>query len=315
MTVAQHETAPSFRHEALFYAGDDDFVRRLVPFVRDGLARDDAVLVVLVPRRLSLLRTALGDDARRVTFADMTAVGRNPARIIEAWHEFVVANATRPGIRGIGEPIHTERSAAEIAECHTHEALLNVAFDGRGPFRLVCPYNTATLPESVVRTALRTHPFVLGRDGAHERSTDYERVQGWPALVPVDFDAPSAPFEEHDFDVHSLYTMRRRVVAHATAAGLNVRRTHDVVVAINEIATNSVHYGGGRGHYRIWHERAAVVCEISDAGQIGEPLVGRIRPADPQIGGYGIWLANHLCDLVQIRSGPRGTTVRVHARR
>jgi hypothetical protein len=27
-----------------------------------------------------------------------------------------------------------------------------------------------------------------------------------------------------------------------------------------------------------------------------------------------MWLVNHLCDLVQVRSSPDGTTVRVHMR-
>ena len=33
------------------------------------------------------------------------------------------------------------------------------------------------------------------------------------------------------------------------------------------------------------------------------------------MGGRGVWLANQLCDLVQIRSGAAGTVVRLHARR
>jgi hypothetical protein len=32
---------------------------------------------------------------------------------------------------------------------------------------------------------------------------------------------------------------------------------------------------------------------------------------DPE-SGRGLWLVNQLCDLVQIRSGPSGTTIRVH---
>ncbi len=29
-------------------------------------------------------------------------------------------------------------------------------------------------------------------------------------------------------------------------------------------------------------------------------------------GGRGLWLANRLCDLVQVRSGEQGTVVRLH---
>ena len=38
----------------------------------------------------------------------------------------------------------------------------------------------------------------------------------------------------------------------------------------------------------------------------------RLRPDISQEGGRGLWLANQLCDLVKIRSGERGTVVRLH---
>ncbi|WP_425387325.1 ATP-binding protein [Embleya scabrispora] len=54
------------------------------------------------------------------------------------------------------------------------------------------------------------------------------------------------------------------------------------------------------------------VCEIHDAGHIVDPLAGRHRPAPDQDGGRGLWMANQLCDLVQIRSTKAtGTTVRL----
>src|SRR5207248_1141054 len=74
-----------FRHEALFYAGEDDFVRRTAPFVRDAVRSGDPILVAVPGPRTQLLRDALGADARRVRFADMAEIGRNPARIIPVW--------------------------------------------------------------------------------------------------------------------------------------------------------------------------------------------------------------------------------------
>jgi anti-sigma regulatory factor (Ser/Thr protein kinase) len=95
---------------------------------------------------------------------------------------------------------------------------------------------------------------------------------------------------------------------------LDPTRTEDFVLAANEIATNSVRYGGGRGVLRIWDEDDALVCEIRDAGLIDLPLAGRERPQPGQTSGFGLWLANHLCDLVQVRSDPAGTVVRLHMR-
>ena len=65
---------------------------------------------------------------------------------------------------------------------------------------------------------------------------------------------------------------------------------------------------------RIWTEGGSLVCEVADDGVITDPLVGRREPPLDRAGGRGLWLANQLCHLVQIRSGAAGTTVRLHAR-
>ena len=49
-----------FEHEAMFYRGDADFLAGLLPFVREGLERDEAVVVAEPGPRLDLLRDALG---------------------------------------------------------------------------------------------------------------------------------------------------------------------------------------------------------------------------------------------------------------
>lgn len=87
----------------------------------------------------------------------------------------------------------------------------------------------------------------------------------------------------------------------------------DFVIAASELAANSVMHGGGSGTLRLWRENGSLLAEVEDRGQVKEPLVGRLRPGLAQEGGRGLWLANQLCDLVQIRSGAAGTTVRLHA--
>jgi anti-sigma regulatory factor (Ser/Thr protein kinase) len=90
--------------------------------------------------------------------------------------------------------------------------------------------------------------------------------------------------------------------------------TADLVAAASELAANSVAHGGGSGTLRIWRERPRLLVEFEDRGTIAEPLAGRFRPPPTQEGGRGLWLANQLCDLVQIRSSAAlGTTVRLQA--
>ena len=88
-----------------------------------------------------------------------------------------------------------------------------------------------------------------------------------------------------------------------------------MVLAVNEIAANSVQHGGGSGTLRIWREGDVLTCEIRDSGHLDDPLADRRRPAPGEDGGRGLWLANQLCDLVQVRSFTTGTTVRLHMHR
>ena len=84
-------------------------------------------------------------------------------------------------------------------------------------------------------------------------------------------------------------------------------------MAVNEVATNSLTHGGGGGTVSVWREDdATVVCELRDGGQISDPLAGRRRPAEDAVGGRGLWIANQVCELVQVRTFATGTAVRLH---
>ncbi len=146
-----------FRHEALFYGRDEEFVNILGPFVRDGVRAGDKVLVVLGSAKLELLRAALGQHATKVAFADMDEVGANPARIIPLLSAFVDGVAPGQGARGVGEPVTSSRRAAELVECQLHESLLNLAFADAPAFWLLCPYDTSVLSGEVLNEARSSH--------------------------------------------------------------------------------------------------------------------------------------------------------------
>jgi anti-sigma regulatory factor (Ser/Thr protein kinase) len=310
VTNSTPTTGDGFRHEALLYADDADYLDATIPFITDGLARDEPILIVVGTDKANLLRCALGRDADRVRFADMAAVGRNPARIIPAWRSFLDEHvpARRP-VRGIGEPIWSGRTPAELAECQEHERLLNLAFGGGPPFWLLCPYNTATLDPAVLEEAHRSHPYVLDYEG-HRPSSGYDATQAAHAGAPLP--EPAVRPELLAFDAARLGRARRVVAGLAEEAGLGASRTAELVLAINELATNSLLHGGGTGTLRLWRDPDSVICEVSDQGVIDEPLAGREHPGHDPERGRGLWLVNQLCDLVQIRSGPAGTVVRVH---
>jgi len=298
----------AFRHEALLYSGEGEFVDRVGGFIRAGLDAGEPVMVAVTAAKIDLLRQALDGDAAEVRFADMDEIGANPARIIPAWREFV--GEGRPG-RGVGEPITPARTPAALVECQRHEVLLNLAF-GAGPgWWLLCPYDAGSLASSVIAECRRSHPLVC--EHGEVRTSD---VYGGLAAAEAPFtDAlpePPSVIAELVFDLESLPMVRRATTEIAEAAGLDSSRAGDLMLAANEIATNSVLYGGGRGSLRLWGESGALMCEVSDAGFIDRPLAGRERPAGAASGGNGLWVVNQLCDLVQVRSSPQGTVVRLH---
>jgi anti-sigma regulatory factor (Ser/Thr protein kinase) len=294
---------PSFRHEALIYGDAEEFLGGTVPFLREALDEGEPVLVAVTGERTALLEGELGADAADVHFADMERLGRNPARIIPFWREFVDEHGGRP-IRGIGEPVWPGRNRHEIDECQRHELLLNIAFDGPPAWSLLCPYDGSSLPDEVLARVADSHQDVSGEGGpgqTDERDCLAGELPGRPPVI-----------DAFGFTSDGLSQVRRRVERAAALAGLDAQRSADLVLAASELAANSVVHGGGTGTVRIWRDEDRLVVEVEDAGQIGEQLVGRIRPGRTDPGGRGLWLAHQLCDLVQVRSGALGTTVRLH---
>jgi len=301
-----------FSHEAFVYTTSREFLAGTVPFVLEGLERDEQVLAFLSSEKMELLRTEMGKNAHRVRFLDMATIGANPARIMPVWMRFVDERVPGRGVRGIGEPIHAARGSAELIECQQHESLLNHAFDSTPAFRMLCPYDVALGPE-VLEEAARSHPFVYST-GRVVRSMGWG-LEGKPAR-PHEAALPNPPpsFEQLAFAMGQLRDVRAFVTHHAAAAGFDAERTSDVVLAVNEVATNSLRHGGQRGTLTVWHEGTTLICEVHDTGQIADPLAGRRIPSPAAVGGYGLWLVNHLCDLVQVRTGPGGSVVRLHVR-
>lgn len=126
----------------------------------------------------------------------------------------------------------------------------------------------------------------------------------------IDSDTPDG-HDQVEFELDGLALLRGLVAARAQAYGLAKARAEDLVLAVHELATNSVRHGGGRGTCRLWRDGAALVCEIRDRGWITDPMAGRRRPAVDQPGGRGLWLVNQLCDAMELTSSPDGTVIRV----
>ncbi len=256
-----------------------------------------------------LVRTQLGADYGEVSYGDMAELGRNPGRIIPAVRAFAESNPGRR-VRYICEPVWPGRSAAETCEATRHEALINLAFSGT-PVSIMCPYDR---PASRQRRCWRPSspiPAVL-QDGQPLSSADF----AGPGLLPPECDRPlpAAPSYAQTLGYGSdLRPVRRLVTAHASSAGLPPDRAADLVLAVSEIAANTLRHASGDGLLRVWHTEQEILCQVQDHGWITDPLAGqRRRPADEP--GHGLWVVHQVCDLVEVRTGEAGTTIRLHMR-
>jgi len=313
-----------YRHECVLYSGIDGFLAMAVPFIVAGLDLHQQVLVAVAEPRLGALRRAIGEAASQVEFVDMAELGHNPARIIPAWREFAGRSGGLP-LRGIGEPIWAGRRDAEIIESQLHEALLNIAVDQATPLWLICPYDIAELDKSVIDEAMRSHPFLgpggPGDDhphvGPHRAAEivipDDRAVFGGTdhlaALFAADLPEPTSPTAE--LPTGDPAALADNVLQVAATAGLTTAQSARLATAIGEIVLAGSCASGGQVRVRVWQDEAALVCEVGDDGLVVDPMIGRGTDFAAKSRDRGIRLANELCDLVQVRSGAGGTTVRV----
>jgi anti-sigma regulatory factor (Ser/Thr protein kinase) len=307
----------SLRHEALYYEGQDGFLLGALPFVSAAVDGGEAVILALAEQRAAPLRDALGWQADRVHFAEpaQLAAGATRASAV-AWRGLLAEHAgDRQGLLVLSEPALLERRTGDGDAADDHHALLELMLAREAASRLLCAYDLAALGADAIDAARSAHPALMHeglsrRDGA---LLEFELAAG---ALDGSLPAPPLGCEELSFAREEIGALRALVAARCAELQMDVDASADLVLAINELATNSVQHGGGRGKLRIWREREDVlVCEVSDRGFIRDPLAGRVRPPVDQQGGRGLWLVTHLCDLAQIRSAPSGTDVRVRMRR
>jgi hypothetical protein len=309
MITAGASLAAHFRHEAFLYAGADDFVDRAAPIVLHAVAAGDPVLIAIDSAKIELLRGRLGSASRAVTWKDIRGIGVNPARIIPLLRRFLDRHAPHRRLWGFGEPIWQGRGPAELVEAQRHEQLLNLAFADAPNFTLLCPYDTELLGAGVLREAHRCHPLIADPGGSRI-SVDYP---GLATISAPDLPVLPEPAEEPtEFAVGSGKAHVRGLLEHHVfAASLGAARTDDLTLAILAVA-GGMGRPGARQVVGVWREYGSVVAELRNLRAVDDPLAGREWPPPVARAARGLWLANQVCDLVQVRSVGKGAVVRLH---
>jgi hypothetical protein len=309
MSTSKSATS-GFVHEALLYADEREFLAGTLSFIRGALARAEPILVAVAAAKIQLLRSRLGLDAESVSWIDMAGIGQNPARIIPLWRRFAAAHGSRNRLWGIGEPVWAGRSSAELVEAERHEALLNVAFAEGPALSILCPYDTDALEPAVIHEAHCNHP-VIRRGAGETPSADFRGAEA--GRGPFDQPLPEPPGEvcALAMDGGSSAEVRRLVGQEAAGAGLHTYQADDLAVAVLA-AGSTLANRDDAGTLTVWRAAQALTCEIRYPGRLEDPLAGREWPPSEAGRNRGLWVANQLCDLVQLRSFRTETVARLH---
>ena len=303
---------PGFVHPALIYGSDDEFMDVALPFVEQGIAANEPVLVAVQSRNIENLRAALGGEPSGVTLLSVEEWYETSARTRDKFGRWAHERIESGRVRLIGEPPWAVSNEAQVRDWARYESVINVAFADL-PVSLMCPYDSRALPEEIVEHAHTTHPELARRDGL-ARSGHYEDPRAFCRRLDARVKRPAGePSTELDFGLADLHGSRRLVRSMAIAGGLPGSRSDELALAVNEVASNAIVHGRAPASLRIWQGDRELVCEVSDSGEgIDDVLAGQLTPPPDGIGGRGLWLARMVCDAVEIRNGA-GCTVAMHA--
>ena len=85
--------------------------------------------------------------------------------------------------------------------------------------------------------------------------------------------------------------------------------------ATRATATNAIRHGLPPVTCHTWADDGEVVVDVTDGGHWRpEDLAGFLPPNLRERTGFGLWGVRMLCPLVQLRTGPAGTKIRLRVR-
>ncbi len=310
--MQQEMTRVGFEHPALLHSTLEQFLQVMLPFVQEGLERNEPVFVAVGSEHLEALRSRIGNQDG-VVWKDTLAWHPRPMPRLRAFTDYVeerLAVGARH-IRLAGEPVWSLDSD-DVLEWQRYESVLNDVMSAY-PVTLICTYDAASLPSSIVDVARVTHPTVQLPMEVH--SMDFVPpaafLERWAHRLdppPLEAARLRSPFE--------LFAARHFLKTQAIDAGLASERITDLLLAANEILTNGLVHGHGQVTLSVWGEDGRFVCQIEDEGRgPSDPVAGYHPPSEKTPGGRGLWIARQLVDLVQIDSRPNRAMVRLSMRR
>lgn len=312
VTAAPRHARPSgLQHGVGFHRSDTDLLAALAAPARTALEAGEPVALAVSATTAEALRAALDDpDGLHVLPAPGPAEARSGQtvalrrarelrQLTDAHGPATVLTEHLPELDGPDGRFWMELEAA------SHVALAAL------PVRLTCFYPEIPLHLSVLDGARSTHPHLLV-DGELRRNPAFREPRELLAARPVA--APEllgAPDRRMTFQAWQLHDVRQVLLGELVAAGFDDDRAADVVLAVNEVATNAVEHGGASAELHLWADGRGLTCEVHDPGPLDDPLPGLVAPHTSDPRGRGLWIARQLCDLLHVWADADGTHVRL----
>jgi anti-sigma regulatory factor (Ser/Thr protein kinase) len=297
-------------HVGVLYTSDDELRDLLSPYLAEALRRREHLLMVISATAERVLRDALGGDADRIQWGGAGLTCNRLGRMFASFGDYL-AERYRAGLptRVIAEP------GSDISPTRLNQYLRYVSMAceiyGAYGYPMLFLWDERRYSPEVLAHVRAVHPRLLGGDGM-TINTEYRE--------PIDYltanatSAPAAP-DDLDLDVHlesadGLAELRRCLRSWGATTELSDGDTDDIVIAVDEIATNALEHGQPPARVRGWSTADAVFVRVDDHGRIGIPAtIGYVRPPTDARRGRGIWMARHLADVLTTHNSPTGTTV------
>jgi anti-sigma regulatory factor (Ser/Thr protein kinase) len=313
--ITSPPAATRLQHSVAFYDADTDLMTQLVPVVEAASAAGEPIALALRPTTEVALRgEASCDVSDAIALARPDGPDGPSGQTLAARWARELRTLTASGSRPVCVVTeHWDAFDGRDGGFWTElDAAANVALSDL-PVAMTCFYPTYPLHEAVLTGARRNHRTVL-HHGQPADNADYlspqEVLLASPAPAPLMLGPPD---ERRTFGAWALNDVRTGVAAMLVAAGFGEDRREDVVLAVNEIATNAVEHGPGDAEICLWSDADGFVVEVHDRGVLDNPLPGLIAPHPAEPRGRGVWIARQLCDSLHVWADGDGTHVRLRA--
>lgn len=303
------------RHSAGFHSSHRGLVAQLASLATTALRRDEPVAIALRPITEEALRHAIIGPAELISLDQPEGSELGSGQSMAARRARELRELTGGGARPVTVLTeHISRFDGPDGHYWTElDAALNVALADL-PVSLTCFFPELPLHAAILDGALHNHPRLLV-DGDLRINPGHrcprEVLGTQPASPPTVLGPPEV---ELSFGAWQLHDVRAAVEQAVRDSDYQTERVEDVVLAVNEVATNAVEHGGADAQLYIWTDDG-LVCEIHDRGILGDPLPGLQAPHPSNPRGRGVWIARQLCDTLHVWADSTGTHVRMRAGR